>query len=276
MKRYTLNEKNWLRENYSILGSHECAKILNRPLASIRITANNMGCYIPLKLRNDLHSKTLIKKFIPSILPSTFKNVNTKEVAYILGLWWADGWITYKDSYSVDIKLISKDFDNIEWIFYNIGSWKKYIRKSTEGHQQTTNLRLSGKELVDYLMTLDYHTKNKSAIKVINTIPEELKCYWWRGYLDGDGHINSLHPYRLGFSGPHDQDWSFLPNQYNFRNRVVIGKQSFSNVVLIRKNEIYDFGSFIWKNYENDKIGLERKYNKFLELKNKVKNIKIL
>jgi hypothetical protein len=268
MKRYTLEEKSWLKNNYSILGSHECAKILGRPLASIRITANNMGCYIPLELRNNLHSKTLIKKFTPSILPSTFKDVNTKETAYILGLLWADGWITYKDSYSVDIKLISKDFDNIEWIFFKLGEWKRYIRKETTGHKQTTSLRLSGKELVDYLISLDYHTKYQSAIKVINTIPEELKCYWWRGYVDGDGYIHPNHPYRLGFSGPHNQDWSFLPKEYNFRKNIVIGKHSFSNAILIRKKEIYDFGSFIWKTYEDDKIGLKRKYDKFLFLKN--------
>jgi len=267
MKRYTSDEKFWLKENYSILGSHKCSEILGRPLSSIRQTANKMGCHISLELKNKLHSDTLIKKFIPSILPSIFKNVNIKETSYILGLLWADGWIEYKDNYSVNIKLISDDFDNIEWIFYKLGNWKKYTRKSTTGHKQTTQFRLSGKELVDYLISIDYHTKNKSATKVLNTIPDDLKKYWWRGYFDGDGHINPHHPYRLGFSGPHNQDWSFLPSKYNFRKRIVIGKHSFSNMTLIRKDEIYDFGSFIWNEYEKNKMGFPRKYHKFLELK---------
>lgn len=267
MKRYTLDEKNWLKENYSRLGSQKCSEILKRPLSSVRQTANKMGCHISIEFRNKLHSNTLIRNFIPSILPSIFKEVKLKEVAYILGLWWADGWIEYKDNYSVNIKLISDDFDDIEWIFYKLGDWKKYIRKATLGHKQTTQLRLSGKELVDYLISLDYHTKNKSAIKILNTIPNNLKIYWWRGYFDGDGHINSQHPYRLMFSGPHNQDWSFLPPKYNFRKKIIIGKHSFSSMTLIRKNEIYDFGSFIWKNRNTDGIGLERKYNKFLELR---------
>jgi hypothetical protein len=267
MKRYTEKEIRWLKENYSILGSHECSKILGRPLSSVRQTANKFGCYVSLELRNALHSNTCIKNFTPSILPSVFKEVNTKEAAYVLGLWWADGWVTYENSYSIDIKLISKDFSNIEWVFFKLGKFKKYTIKKTGNHQKTTTLRLSGKELVDYLITLNYHTKNESAIKVINTIPNKLRRYWWRGYIDGDGHINPSHPYKLGFSGPHNQDWSFLPNEYNFRKRVVIGKNSFSNVNLIRKEEIFKFASFIWKDYDIDKIGLKRKYDKFLCLK---------
>ena len=111
MKRYTLEEKIWLKENYSLLGSNKCSEFLKRPLSSVRQTANKMGCKISLKLRNELHSKTLINNFIPSILPSIFKNVKIKEVAYILGLLWADGWIKYKNSYDVNIKLISEDFN---------------------------------------------------------------------------------------------------------------------------------------------------------------------
>lgn len=271
MKRYTSDEKLWLKENYSLLGSHKCAEHLNRTLASVRHTANKMGCHIPLSLRNELHSKTLIQSFTPAILPDIFANVNTKEVAYVLGMLWADGWIQHTSDYSINIKLVSEDFIKILPIFYSLGKWNRYDY-FPKNRKPTIQLRVSGKSLTDYFLKLDYHSKSNSpATKVLSTIPPHLKKYWWRGYFDGDGHIRSTHPYRLEFSSSWDQDWSFLPVEYPFTISITKGKHSYSKVRLCSKSEIFKFGSMMWDDW--DGIGLQRKYDEYIKLRMKIKNL---
>jgi hypothetical protein len=83
VNHYTEIELKWLKSNYPILGSHECAAHLGRPLSSVRQTASNMGVRIPKSIVKELMSKSRIKKFIPTISPHIFENVNTKEAAYI-------------------------------------------------------------------------------------------------------------------------------------------------------------------------------------------------
>ena len=263
MKRYTLDEKEWLIKNYASLGYKKCMERLGRSKASVCQTAIKLGVQIPLSLRNKRHSETLINKFTPTILPETFANVNTKEIAYVLGILWAEGWIQANSDYSVNIKMIEEDFIEILPIFYTLGEWKQY-RYSPKNRKPTIQLRVSGKSLVDFFLTMNYQTKsNYPATKILSIIPESLKKYWWRGYFDGDGHIHSSHPYRIQFTSSWDQDWSFLPN-IPFHVYVTRGKHSYSKAMIWKKSEIIQFGTMIWKDW--DGIGLSRKYNEFSKL----------
>lgn len=263
MKRYTKEEKDWLIENYGLMGSHYCAKYLNRPLSSIRQTANTLGCKVSIKKRNELHSKTLITKFESGVKSEIFKKIEKSEAAYVLGLLWADGWITNKNSYSVNIKLISEDFNEIKWIFYKLGKWKEY-NYNPKQRKATTQLRVSGKEITDYLVSLGYSEKEKSAQKVIETIPINLRHYWWRGFFDGDGYLSVSKCKRMGFSGPINQDWSFVPKNFKITKYIhpIKGHKS-SKAMLYNKEDILNFANYIYNNAKNDRIYLPRKYKKF-------------
>jgi hypothetical protein len=266
MNRYTEIELKWLKSNYPILGSHECAARLGRPLSSVRQTANNLGVRIPKSLVKELMSKSRIKKFIPTISPHIFENVNTKEVAYVLGIMWADGWITNKNYYSIDIKLVKEDFELILPIFEKLGKWKKY-EYHPKNRKPTIQLRASGKSLVDVFLNMDYHTKSyTSAEKVLSKIPKNLQKYWWRGYFDGDGHIKVANDgyKRLELSSAWNQDWSFLPKEIPFKIKVTRGKNNYSKATLSSKENILKFGNFVWKNW--DGLGMERKYKEFKKL----------
>lgn len=267
MNRYTEIELKWLKNNYPILGSHECAAHLGRPLSSVRQTANNMGVRIPKSIAKELMSKSRIKKFIPTISPHIFENVNTKEAAYVLGIMWADGWITNKNYYSIDIKLVKEDFTEILPIFEKLGDWKKY-EYHPKNRKSTIQLRASGKSLVDVFLNMDYHTKSyTSAAKVLSKIPKDLQEYWWRGYFDGDGHIKIKSGYhRLEISSGWNQDWSFLPKHIPFK--IVVKKSpksSYSKVILSSKKNILEFSKFLWKT--QDGIGLTRKIEEFNKIK---------
>jgi hypothetical protein len=267
MNYYTLKELNWLKENYPVKGSHACALHLNRPLASVRQTANNMGVHVPKELRNKLHSNTLIKKFIPTISPDIFRKVNTKEAAYVMGILWADGWIVNKNYYSVDIKLVKEDFDVIMPIFNKLGTWKKY-EYFPKNRKPVVQLRVSGKEIVDIFLSLGYDAKSHNSAKtVLMHIPKKLREYWWRGYFDGDGHIKiGVGGYkRLELASAWNQDWSFLPRNVPFKINIVTGKNSYSKARLSSRKNILKFGNFIWKT--RDRIGLSRKYEEFNKLR---------
>ena len=264
MKRYTNNEREWLKQNYSVLGSQACSTYLSRSLSSVRQTANHMGCYVPLSLRNDLHSKSLTEAFIPSILPEVFSDVNTKEAAYVMGILWADGWVQNKNDYSINIKLIKEDFISILPTFNALGIWKQY-EYYPKNRKPTLQLRCSGKSLVDVFISTGYQNKSYlSAFNVIAKIPTKLQKYWWRGYFDGDGHIHATHPYRIEFSSAWNQDWSFLPSNFSFEVTVTRGKNSYSKARLCSKSEIIKFGTFMWGGW--DGIGLLRKYKEFQKL----------
>ena len=264
--RYTESELNWLKINYPLLGSKNCAQLLKTSVNSIRSICSKHGYKVPRETRDKLHSETNLANFKPTIDINKLKYVNDPKSAYILGLLWADGWITNKNSYSIDIKLVTKDFDEIEWIFNSIGTWKKY-QYHPKGRQRITHLRASGKSIVDYLISIGYESKSYlSANMVLNTIPENLHRYWWRGYLDGDGHIKKK-SYLISFCSGYEQDWSFLPKSFPFKIiKTQTEKGSYSKAILSQKINVIKFGSFLYNNAENDKIFLPRKYHSFLRI----------
>lgn len=264
MKRYTLKEINWLKQNYSKIGSRKCSEYLKRPISSVRQTANKLKCYVSRDVINKNHSETLIENFKPSIDLKKFTEIKNKEVAYVLGMLWADGWLQYKNDYSVNIKLVSEDFKKILPIFYKIGEWKKYTYKP-KNRKEIIQLRLSGKCFTDYLISLDYHIKSgKSPYKVLKKIPKKFLKYWWRGYFDGDGYIKCDIRNKLSITSTCNQDWSFLPENVNFKKIIKKDKHSYSKVILSSKKEIKKFGNIIWKNW--DGLGLLRKYQEFQKL----------
>jgi hypothetical protein len=210
------------------------------------------------------------KKYFIDIEQFINKEKITKESAYILGLCWADG--TLGQSYSMTITCISSDLDLLLDVFSKTGNWGIYRRKPNGNRQPQTTFYISDKILFDFLQKQDYHVKSKeSADKVLNCIPDNLHEYWWRGYFDGDGCIYTGLNNQLFFTGPFDQNWNFVEKlKINLDWRIVqktTKTGSYSRRIVQNKKEILKFCQFIYEHREEDKIGFERKYNKFLGLK---------
>ena len=56
-----------------------------------------------------------------------FQNIYNKEVAYILGLLWADGNVNNRyNNYDIKIEANIDDMLEIENIIMKTGNWKKY------------------------------------------------------------------------------------------------------------------------------------------------------
>lgn len=207
-----------------------------------------------------------------------FNNKITEESAYILGLLWADGHIR-KDKKLTTINCIKEDIEDIIPVFNMTGEWNisKPIYKTFNGKKVKTQLRLSTTtwglfEILDY-----YGYTNKSYGTpeiVLNAIPKELRKYWFRGYLDGDGCIKLGKKYgvEVVFVGPYNQDWGFMRDlclelsiNHSIYNRLV-KKGGYSHFRINKKLDVKRVCDFLYEGYYIDGIGLNRKYNKYCEV----------
>lgn len=148
--------------------------------------------------------------------PEQFLNITSPEVAYILGLLWADGYI-YKKNYfnTINIECKKEDLEYVKDVFMKIGKWNIYYRKRINRAEQMT-FHTNNVYICDFLIRNDYGSKSfLSADKILSNIPNDIKHYWFRGIVDGDGcfYINEDKKiYQFSLSGPYEQDWTYFEN----------------------------------------------------------------
>jgi intein/homing endonuclease len=212
-----------------------------------------------------------------------FLDIDTKEVAYFLGFFWADGYIPNKrkrNRNEVKLEIVKSDLDKIKTSLDKIGQWNYSSRKRNNfkeiGLASTNNYRL-----INFLMDNDYHNKSfMSADKILSKIPVRLKKYFFRGLIDGDGCFFISKDERkrcLSISSSINQDWYYIKSILSDLNiKYFIYKYEYkkgnSSTIEIRGEYAIKFGEYIYNGYEEDKIGLPRKYNKYLEIKKSIYN----
>jgi len=260
--KWTKKEIDFLKENYPKYGKEYCSKELNINISKIKGKVQRLNLH--LKDKTDIN---------------IFKNIKTKETAYIMGLLWSDGYINEK-IYNVGIESKYDDMIKLEKIFMKTGNWKKFQR-NRENCKPSILYYIGFKKLFNVFKEYDFDKKSKtSPNKVLKSIPEKFKKYFYRGLIDGDGcfYINYKHySYQFTLASSHEQDWSYIINLFDilkidrYTIRKQSGKSKSSVVRVTNKNDIFKIGNYIYKNFENDKIGLNRKYVKYKEIKNKIK-----
>lgn len=216
---------------------------------------------------------------VPSDQFTITEKIN-KYTAYILGLLWADGNI-YKNRITIEAK--KSDMDMIQEIFNKTGKWNVYHRKIRKmSKSDMICLYTSNKDLYNFLLSCDYGPNNKtSAHKILNIIPAQLHKYWFRGLICGDGcFFVDTKTKRKSFTlaGPYNQNWNYFIsilkkldiNKYSIKSQKTT-KGSYSNIVIQNYDGIIKLGKYIYDEFELDKIGIERKYNKFILIKNMCK-----
>ncbi len=283
--KYTKEENNFLKENYKNLGMEECCKILKKTHGQIKGKIYRMKLTLTSEkfLNIKRESQKKIKYPPPTINVEQFLDIKTPEVAYILGLLWADGHVQQKDKHNVvSISCQIEDFKIFEKILKKIGDWRIYYFPPRKKTWKATGWACThNKPLVNFLLDNDYKAKSwSSADKIIEKIPENLKHYWFRGLVDGDGCFYVRKQWwggSLSISSSYNQNWLYMENlckklDIHFRiNKVVNGEKynhsKASHFIIDRKNDIIRFGEYIYKNFKIDHIGLFRKFTKFQHIK---------
>lgn len=258
-KLYSKEDCEFLRQNYLKISVEESSKILGRTEESIRQKARSLGLS---KKENPLNRLVINPNLI--INPDFI----TKESAYFIGFFWADGYIT-KNVLAMEIT--EEDGKVLEPIFNKLWKFNTSFRQR-EKRKPQMSFNFSSKEVVEFFKNMGkYSYSVESHEKILNHIPENLHKYFLRGLIDGDGcfYFNDK-ICQLYISGRIDQDWSYLIKKFyeigitfniNTEN-LESGKSS-----AIRATDISKIREFILYLYEeNDGIYLTRKYEKAKEL----------
>ena len=131
-------------------------------------------------------------------------SITTEHEAYVLGFLYADGYVTgkYKNGkyYSVGSSVSISDrqiLDDISNAFVASGytSNVKLRVVSYKGKRyETANWRIGNVDLVQHLISIGISPSKtyEQSDKVFNSVPDQLKHHFVRGYFDGDGSI--YHP----------------------------------------------------------------------------------
>lgn len=267
-KNWTNTQIEYLKKHIKKLGKKQCALNLNKPIDIINKKIKDLGIIIELK---------------KPIALKNFQNVQTKEMAYILGFLWSDGYLKIKgNSYTIAIELILSDIKSIKKHFLKIGKWKFYTRKR-DNRQEQGCLSITNKEFGVFLQECDFKEKSfKSADKILKKIPDNLKNYFFLGLIDGDGSWidNKSCSKQFKLASSYDQDWSYFENllktlniKYTIERNIFFHKKSksinkHSVVRICNRSGIIKLGNYVYQTYTEDKIGLPRKFKTFSNISN--------
>lgn len=236
-----------------------------------------------------------------------FNEINTERKAYILGLMYADGcvysnkrdgkWakldLKYDDKKLLeDIAIEMKNECPIRRHTYNRNEYFQYQDKNYEFIHDMCRLSFRSDQLVDDLIKLGCPPSKtfKIVFPSSEILPDNLVKHFLRGYLDGDGSISeqvreSKSKYRktyLHFQITFTGTSSFINSTKEYLNKNVV---KFSGNIHSRWDNGRDnYTLFVDGNniiekildwiYEDATIYLERKYNKYLLLKEEISNKK--
>lgn len=254
-KKWTEEEILFLKDNYYKTSCGYCAEKLKLP---INVVYSKIG---RLKLTKECKYNIDI-----------FRSIESKFVSYLFGIIWADGHVRHD---SIILAILKNDGEELINIFNEIGYYRLHYMKENGKNKEKTIFALSSVELCNIFNEYDYKLKSKlSPTKILSLIPDNLKCYFYRGLIDGDGcfYMNKKqYTYQFILVSTYEQDWSYMVelceklNISKYRidhNKNKKGKSS--SFRICRRDDIKILGEYIYKDY--DEIGLKRKYNKYKEL----------
>lgn len=276
----------FLKLKYSEFGAIYCAEILNKKAANIRQFAIKLNLKVSKEQISRSRSESLLnfQNNKPNndfrVNVEQFINIKIKEVAYFLGYFWADGYIQKEKSNSrraseIRLEIAKEDYESIKHIFDKIGDWSVYFRQRQKHHKEVAIICTNNRNLLNFLKENGYSEKShSSANKIISKIPIELRPLFFRGLIDGDGHVRFDPKYYsklITITSTIEQDWSYVEDvikSLNIKYAIYkhIGKKGAYSIVSVNGDNALTFGKYLYDSYEEDNIGLNRKYLKFKEM----------
>jgi hypothetical protein len=201
-------------------------------------------------------------------------DLNNKYFCYILGLLWADGYIS-KDR-RIGVTMLYDDLSTLSYIFDKISNKWKYLERERidnrtgKLYHKTLTIRINDKRLFQFLSDNDYNIKSKtSPDKIIEKLEHNNLKYFIRGYFDGDGNFyHKGNIKQCSITSNYQQNWEFMQrilDNLNCRNYLNLqkSKNGKKSQIRITSKDFIKFGNFIYEDF----FGLKRKYYKFVEMK---------
>lgn len=250
----------------------------------IKDIANRYGLPIT-KLRYWLkHQKEVIwrGKNRLSVNENYFDKIDNSNQAYIIGFICADGSVS-DNPHGLSIELQHRDkqiLDEIKKELSFKGDIKDSLKTTSKsGVKKYSRLRIHNKNLVNTLINYGINPRKTYKLSLPTCIGENNFRHFLRGYFDGDGclYINSSEGKSCGpryavtivceksFAY---QLHSLLQKYLNIKFRIVKqNSEVIRSLVIDSALPVEKFMTWLYDDIENSKLRLERKYQKFLELK---------
>lgn len=261
-------EIDYIKENCPIYGVKKTAKAIGRGVAIVRTAIKKHSIETPKKGEALDDEPPLFNKDYINF-STRFEKI-TPELAYWIGFFWADGSINLANCMRIEIT--EKDGEDLKNFFLSIFPFfiNKRARKNKKAQMSfsVTDARVAEllKKLGKYPNSSESHEK---VLCYLNN--EKLTKYFLRGLIDGDGnfYLNKNFEYaQFTLASNLKQDWSYLEKILSeFNPNISIEKTFHGNSSILRitgKDNLVKFITFL--EYENVKIGLNRKNSKAIEI----------
>jgi hypothetical protein len=207
-----------------------------------------------------------------------FKEINTEEKAYFLGLLYADGYISPNGN-QTSISLQEEDVDILEKFKENTGFTGnlEYIVRP-KPRKNMCKLTFSSKDFATHLKNKGCQNKKSLILKFPSEkmVPKNLIKYFILGYFDGDGGVayGKNKVLRATFTGTK----SFLKKVKLFfkENNIDFGsiseKTNSKGVFDLQYGSSFPAAKVLSFLYAKSNIFMKRKKNKFILVLNELKN----
>ena len=291
MKKWTNEEVEFLLSNYIMKGVKYCSDNLNRSDKSIQRKASKNGLKVDSEtiksLRSDYVKKSWLKRTDSENNLSNILNVpindiyNNPTFLYILGYIWGDGYIHnggIGKVNSVSLEIVKDDGLDIYDKMLSVIKWNVTYRKRNNRKEQIS-FSICNRILIEYLVSLDFHKKSYNYPIILDNLSFDMKRYFYLGLSDADGcfYYNLKHyTTQYSISSTFEQDWKHISDIFDYlcikyKIKKVESKKKNGNihihslVLISNKEDVIKFGNYL---YSDNFIGLERKYEKYLHIKN--------
>lgn len=212
-----------------------------------------------------------------------FDCIDTESKAYILGFIYADGFVG--DEKFNNIVIAVNDLEILEFIakeFKFTGNIRKTNKGGFENSKCGYSLNFSSKIMASRLREIGLYPNKSLTIDTLPQIDKKLVRHFIRGYFDGDGSIVLSH--NTSYYKAIDGVIKYIYPTYCF---MILGTKGFLEEIIkeaefnyakihntksekikcIKINAKKEFNNIFKYLYDNSTIKLQRKYNKWNEIK---------
>jgi len=214
-----------------------------------------------------------------------FDNINSQEKAYVLGIFYADGSNNIR-KHKAYISLAEKDVDIVKKIRDLISPNKPllYSKRNPENikHQNRYMFYIDNKHMSEQLEKIGCITNKTFRLKFPKWLNKDLYNHFIRGYFDGDGHIGiyktKTNKIQANFSIVSTEEFctsiSEIFKELDINSKLYCrfpeSNNSIRDVRIGGNLQILRLLDWL---YKDASIYMNRKYQKYLELKSIYKQI---
>lgn len=199
---------------------------------------------------------------------SAFEDMNDPRAAYLYGWLLTDGYIT-RNNTVVGMELGTSDIKILENLKDYVGTPSMItsrirLDKRTGNESAVSGFKFAHEPIIERLCSLGFEP-NKSLKE---KIPESLEDnrYFWRGVLEGDGHISSKYTQVFVCGGMElCSKWRDFVKKIDpqIRSKIYSSKEPIYYASTTDKKSVKLLLDFIYSDAEED-MRLERKYQAYL------------